>query len=96
MTTENRQKVNPVLVHQQHEDEHHLMDYVRILYKRRWIAIMLARNVAAKRAAQRRSAAFNVYVPTSSVSASTWPCIAASASAAVKRPSMPRVCTSSA
>jgi len=38
MTTENRQKVNPVLL-QPHEDEHHLMDYVRILYKRRWIAI---------------------------------------------------------
>jgi capsular exopolysaccharide synthesis family protein len=39
MTTENRQKANPVLLHQPHEDEHHLTDYIRILYKRRWIAI---------------------------------------------------------
>src|SRR3954468_16543511 len=30
-------KVSQLL--QQHEDEHHVMDYVRVVYKRRWIAI---------------------------------------------------------
>ena len=38
MTTENR-KANIAQIAHQHEDERHLMDYVRILYKRRWVAI---------------------------------------------------------
>jgi hypothetical protein len=38
MTTDNRNKPNLAqLTHQ--DDERHLMDYVRVLYKRRWIAI---------------------------------------------------------
>ena len=38
MTTDNRSKPNLAqLTHQ--DDERHLMDYVRVLYKRRWIAI---------------------------------------------------------
>lgn len=40
MNTDNRQKTNVAqLVHQHPEDEHHLMDYVRVLYKRRWVAV---------------------------------------------------------
>ena len=40
MSTDNRQKPNvAALVQQHHEEEHHLMDYVRVLYKRRWVAI---------------------------------------------------------
>src|SRR6476646_5151454 len=38
MTTENR-KPNIAQLATQHDEERHLMDYVRILYKRRWIAI---------------------------------------------------------
>ena len=39
MSNENRAKVNVAqLVHQQ-EDERHLMDYVRVVYKRRWVAL---------------------------------------------------------
>jgi polysaccharide biosynthesis transport protein len=29
----------PQVLHHHHEDEHHLMDYMRIVYKRRWVAI---------------------------------------------------------
>lgn len=39
MSTETRQKPNLAQLTHQHEDEHHLMDYVRVVYKRRWIAI---------------------------------------------------------
>jgi capsular exopolysaccharide synthesis family protein len=40
MNIEKRQKL-PVaqLVQQQHDEERHLMDYVRVVYKRRWVAI---------------------------------------------------------
>jgi polysaccharide biosynthesis transport protein len=38
MQSENQQKKAAQLL-QQHDDEHHLMDYVRVVYKRRWIAI---------------------------------------------------------
>jgi capsular exopolysaccharide synthesis family protein len=38
MTIENRNKPATQLAHH-HEDDHHLMDYVRVVYKRRWIAI---------------------------------------------------------
>jgi polysaccharide biosynthesis transport protein len=39
MSIENRAKVNVAqLVHQQ-EEERHLMDYVRVVYKRRWVAL---------------------------------------------------------
>ena len=38
MQSDNQQKRAAQLL-QQHDDEHHLMDYVRVVYKRRWIAI---------------------------------------------------------
>ena len=38
MTTDNR-KANIAQLAHQHDDERHLMDYVRVLYKRRWVAI---------------------------------------------------------
>lgn len=39
MNTENRSKVNVAQLVHQHEEERHLMDYVRVVYKRRWVAI---------------------------------------------------------
>jgi capsular exopolysaccharide synthesis family protein len=40
MHTDNRQRPNIAqLIHQHHDEERHLMDYVRVVYKRRWIAI---------------------------------------------------------
>jgi capsular exopolysaccharide synthesis family protein len=40
MTTDNKTKPNLAqLVHQHDEEERHLMDYVRVVYKRRWVAI---------------------------------------------------------
>lgn len=40
MTTDNKSKPNLThLVHQHDEEERHLMDYVRVVYKRRWVAI---------------------------------------------------------
>jgi capsular exopolysaccharide synthesis family protein len=36
-TDSQQSKVSQLL--QQHEDEHHVMDYVRVVYKRRWVAI---------------------------------------------------------
>jgi polysaccharide biosynthesis transport protein len=40
MTTDNRPKAAVAqLVHHHEDEEHHLMDYVRVLYKRRWVAI---------------------------------------------------------
>ena len=38
MTTENRQKVNVAQNVHQHDEERHILDYVRVVYKRRWIA----------------------------------------------------------
>jgi capsular exopolysaccharide synthesis family protein len=38
MTIDNR-KANIAQLAHQHDDERHLMDYVRVLYKRRWVAI---------------------------------------------------------
>jgi succinoglycan biosynthesis transport protein ExoP len=38
MTTDKR-KANIAQLAHQHDDERHLMDYVRVLYKRRWVAI---------------------------------------------------------
>ncbi len=38
MTTDNR-KANIAQLAHQHDEERHLMDYVRVLYKRRWVAI---------------------------------------------------------
>src|SRR5262245_45015651 len=37
MNTENRSKVNVAELVHQHEDERHLMDYVRVVCKRRWV-----------------------------------------------------------
>jgi capsular exopolysaccharide synthesis family protein len=39
MTTDNRPRPNIAQFVHQHEDERHIMDYVRVLYKRRWVAI---------------------------------------------------------
>ena len=39
MNSENRPKVNVAQLVHQHEDERHLMDYVRVVYKRRWVAL---------------------------------------------------------
>ena len=39
MSNDNRPKVNVAQLVHQHEDERHLMDYVRVIYKRRWVAI---------------------------------------------------------
>jgi len=39
MSNDNRSKVNVAQLVHQHEDERHLMDYVRVIYKRRWVAI---------------------------------------------------------
>ncbi len=39
MSIENRPKVNVAQLVHQHEDERHLMDYVRVVYKRRWVAL---------------------------------------------------------
>lgn len=39
MSNDNRPKVNVSQLVHQHEDERHLMDYVRVIYKRRWLAI---------------------------------------------------------
>ena len=39
MSTDNRAKVNVAQLVHQHEDERHLMDYVRVVYKRRWVAL---------------------------------------------------------
>jgi capsular exopolysaccharide synthesis family protein len=39
MSTETRPKPKAGPVMQSHEDEHHLLDYVKVAYKRRWIAI---------------------------------------------------------
>jgi len=40
MTTDNKTKPSLAqLVHQHDDDERHVMDYVRVLYKRRWVAI---------------------------------------------------------
>jgi capsular exopolysaccharide synthesis family protein len=40
MNTDNRQRASAAQVlHQQHDEEHHVLDYVRVVYKRRWIAI---------------------------------------------------------
>ena len=39
MSNDNRPKVNVAQLVHQHEDERHLMDYVRVVYKRRWVAI---------------------------------------------------------
>src|SRR6476646_4094961 len=40
MTTDNKTKPTLAqLVHQHDDDERHVMDYVRVLYKRRWVAI---------------------------------------------------------
>jgi polysaccharide biosynthesis transport protein len=38
MQSDNQQKKAAQLL-QQHDEEHHIMDYVRVVYKRRWIAI---------------------------------------------------------
>src|SRR4030095_12452267 len=39
MSNETRAKVNVAQLVHQHEEERHLMDYVRVIYKRRWVAI---------------------------------------------------------
>jgi capsular exopolysaccharide synthesis family protein len=39
MTTDNRPRPNIAQLVHQHDDERHIMDYVRVLYKRRWVAI---------------------------------------------------------
>ena len=39
MSTEPRPKVNVAQLVHQHDEERHLMDYVRVVYKRRWVAI---------------------------------------------------------
>jgi succinoglycan biosynthesis transport protein ExoP len=39
MSTETRQKVNVAQLVQQHDEERHLLDYVRVVYKRRWVAL---------------------------------------------------------
>src|SRR3954451_6845263 len=40
MTTDNKTKpALAQLVHHQEDEERHLMDYVRVIYKRRWVAI---------------------------------------------------------
>src|SRR4026207_1107719 len=40
MTTDNKTKPTLAqLVHQHDDDERHIRDYVRVLYKRRWVAI---------------------------------------------------------
>jgi len=39
MTTDNRTKPSLAQLVHQHDDERHLMDYVRVVYKRRWVAI---------------------------------------------------------
>ena len=39
MSNDNRSKVNVAQLVHQHEEERHLMDYVRVIYKRRWVAI---------------------------------------------------------
>ncbi len=39
MSNDNRPKVNVAQIVHQHEEERHLMDYVRVVYKRRWVAI---------------------------------------------------------
>jgi polysaccharide biosynthesis transport protein len=39
MSNDNRSRVNVAQLVHQHEDERHLMDYVRVIYKRRWVAI---------------------------------------------------------
>ena len=39
MSNDNRSKVNVAQLVHQHEEERHLMDYVRVVYKRRWVAI---------------------------------------------------------
>ena len=47
MSTENRQKVNVAQLVHQHDEERHLMDYVRVVYKRRWVAIPVFLGVLA-------------------------------------------------
>src|SRR5260221_573826 len=40
MTTDNRTKPNlSQLVHQHDDEERHVMDYVRVIFKRRWVAL---------------------------------------------------------
>jgi succinoglycan biosynthesis transport protein ExoP len=39
MSNDNRPKVNVAQIVHQHDEERHLMDYVRVVYKRRWVAI---------------------------------------------------------
>lgn len=39
MSNDTRSKVNVAQLVHQHEEERHLMDYVRVVYKRRWVAI---------------------------------------------------------
>ena len=39
MTNETRPKPNVAQLVHQHDEERHLMDYVRVVYKRRWVAI---------------------------------------------------------
>jgi len=47
MSNDNRPKVNVAQLVHQHEDERHLMDYVRVIYKRRWVAIPVFLAVVA-------------------------------------------------
>lgn len=45
MSTENRPKINVAQIVHQQEEERHLMDYVRVVYKRRWVAIPVLLSV---------------------------------------------------
>ena len=47
MSTDNRQKVNVAQLVHQHDEERHLMDYVRVVYKRRWVALPVFLGVLA-------------------------------------------------
>jgi succinoglycan biosynthesis transport protein ExoP len=47
MSIDNRQKVNVAQLVHQHDEERHLMDYVRVVYKRRWVALPVFLGVLA-------------------------------------------------
>jgi succinoglycan biosynthesis transport protein ExoP len=47
MSIETRQKVNVAQLVHQHEEERHLLDYVRVVYKRRWVALPVFLGVLA-------------------------------------------------
>lgn len=47
MSTESRQKVNVAQLVHQHDEERHVMDYVRVVYKRRWVALPVFLGVLA-------------------------------------------------